>query len=159
MCKKSIREFIAFPYFFYYSGGYYPTGMNKKSITPPVNSIKNKIKTILIVDDDHDIVHAIETILKLENYKTDHAYSGTECLKYVRTKIPDLILLDYMLPDRSGKEVVTLIRQDENLASLPIILITAAHGIENICKDLPIQGWIEKPFELQDLLDMITKSQ
>lgn len=130
----------------------------KKTLVTPTHSIASKkIKTILIVDDDRDIVHAIETILALENYQTHHAYSGKECLHSVRTHKPDLILLDYMLPDTTGKELIASLREIETISSLPIILISAGHGVEEIGKDLPIQGWIEKPFELQDLLDVIAK--
>lgn len=116
---------------------------------------KNDEYSILIVDDDRDIVTAIETILSMENYKTHHAYSGKECLAYVEHNQPDLILLDYMLPDMTGKDVVDYIRKSKTLSHVPIILITAAHGVKDIAQNLPIQSWIEKPFELEKLLQVV----
>ena len=118
---------------------------------------KKDESSILIVDDDRDIVTAIETILSMENYKTAHAFSGKECLTYLEKNQPDLILLDYMLPDMTGKEIVAFIRGNETLSHVPIILISAAHGVKDIAQNLPIQAWIEKPFELEKLLQVVAK--
>lgn len=112
---------------------------------------------ILIIDDDRDIVNALEIILSMEKYHTSTAFNGTQSLKTLHQDQPDLILLDYMLPDMNGAEVVKKIREDKKYANLPIILISAAHGVEQLGKTLDVQDWIEKPFELEQLLTTVAK--
>lgn len=112
---------------------------------------------ILVVDDDSDIVSAIETVLTLEGYTVISAYSGKDSLPLVDSEDPDLLLLDYMLPDMTGADVATSIRSELKNTELPIILISAAHGLKAIGEKLPIQGWIEKPFELDRLLQTVNK--
>lgn len=119
--------------------------------------MKNKIPTILVVDDDKDIVNAICTILSMENYHTQEAVTGKEALTIVENSKPDLILLDYMLPDMTGKDIVEKIRKDPQLKNLPIILISAAHGVQELGQNIAIDDWIEKPFELDLLLTKISK--
>lgn len=115
-----------------------------------------KHKTILIVDDDRDIVSAISTILSMESYDILAAYTGEESLTMLEKSKPDLLLLDYMLTDMKGKDIVEKVRNTPTLSNLPIILISAAHGVENIGQSLAIDDWIEKPFELEVLLEKIS---
>lgn len=112
---------------------------------------------ILVVDDDKDIVLAIETILRMEGYDVIHAYTGEESLSLIKTEQPTLMLLDFMLPDMTGKEVIEIIRKDNTIDNFPIILISAAHSVKEMSQHIPIQGLIEKPFELDQLLSTVAK--
>lgn len=112
---------------------------------------------ILVVDDDKNIVLAIETILNLENYDTISAFTGEESIKKAKSEQPMLILLDFMLPDMTGKQVVERIRRDDALKDIPIILISATHDLIEICKEIQIQGIIEKPFDLETLTSTVAK--
>jgi len=112
-------------------------------------------RKILVVDDDIDIVSAIETILTLEGYTVISAYSGNDSFSLINSEKPDLLLLDYMLPDMTGADVVATLRNNSGTEDLPIVLISAAHGLRAICEKMPIQGWIEKPFELERLLTTV----
>ncbi len=115
------------------------------------------MKKILTVDDDRDIVAAVEAILEMENYSLVSAYSGNECLEVAMREHPDLILLDYMLPDMSGRDVVEKIRGNETTKEIKIVIFSAAHGLKQLSKDLPIQGVIEKPFELDLLIKTVKR--
>lgn len=110
---------------------------------------------VLIVDDDPDIVNAIETILNLEDYATFSAHTGNDGISLAKKELPSLILLDYMLPDMTGKKVVEELRKDSQLRDTPIILISATHGLRQLVKDAPIQDIIEKPFDLETLTSTV----
>lgn len=115
------------------------------------------MKKILTVDDDKDIVAAVEAILEMENYSLVSAFTGNECLEIAIREQPDLILLDYMLPDMSGREIVEKLRSKDETRNMKIVIISAAHGLKQLCKDLPIQGVIEKPFELKLLIKTVKR--
>lgn len=114
-------------------------------------------RTIVIVDDDKDIVQAIETILTMEGFDVHHAYNGQDSFQLVQETNPELILLDYMLPDMTGKEIVAKVREFPSLQNTPIVIISAAHGLREITRDMAIQGLIEKPFELDELLGEVKR--
>ena len=80
---------------------------------------------ILVVDDDPDYASAIATTLKGEGFLVDQAYNGTECLEKVKESRPDLILLDIMMPEMNGYEVMTELKGDEQYAKIPIIALTS----------------------------------
>ena len=111
--------------------------------------------TILIVDDDRDIVDAIEAILSMESYEVTHAYEGRTGLQIVRDRMPDLILLDYMLPDMNGKEITLEIKENAQTQHIPVILVSAAREAHEIASQIPVNGFIEKPFEMELLLKTV----
>lgn len=112
---------------------------------------------ILIVDDDHDIVDAIEAILLMEDYVVSHAYEGLEGVNEARNFKPHLILLDYMLPDMNGKEVAETLRLDDNLKDIPVVLVSAAREAREIALQIPVNDFIEKPFEMEHLLSVVRR--
>ncbi len=114
-------------------------------------------KQVLVVDDDKDIVAAIDTILKMEEYSVIHAYSGTESIHLAMECKPDVILLDYMLPDMSGRQIVKILRKKLHFTKLPIILISAVNDIQEIAKTIEVNACISKPFELEELVTCVAK--
>ena len=80
---------------------------------------------ILMVDDEKDIVDLVAYNLEKEGYETLKALDGEKALQLVRTKTPDLVVLDLMLPGIQGLEVCKRIRKDPETASIPIIMLTA----------------------------------
>ncbi len=80
---------------------------------------------ILIVDDEKDIVDLVAYNLEKEGYETLKALDGEKALQLVRTKAPDLVVLDLMLPGIQGLEVCKRLRQDPSTAWIPIIMLTA----------------------------------
>ncbi|OQA91089.1 MAG: Alkaline phosphatase synthesis transcriptional regulatory protein PhoP [Elusimicrobia bacterium ADurb.Bin231] len=114
-------------------------------------------KTILVIDDEPDLLMMIESRLKLSGYEVITASDGIEGINTIRSKKPDLVLLDLALPGIDGYEVCTRSKSDLATRHIPIILFTArlVKAIEDIAKELNADDFIAKPFEYQELLKKI----
>jgi len=103
---------------------------------------------ILVVDDDRQIVRLVQSYLEQTGMTTYTAYDGEEALRIIRSERPDLIVLDLMLPKRDGWEITRVLRSDERLASIPILMLTAR--IEDTDKILGLElgadDYLTKPF-------------
>ena len=117
-------------------------------------------KKILIVDDEPELVKALQIRLKRAGYRILTAYDGGEGLKLVK-KRPDLILLDIMMPTISGIELCQLLKEDPKLKNIPIIFLTAKDTKEDRIKGLSVGAdeYIAKPFYSEDLLNKIKKDK
>jgi two-component system alkaline phosphatase synthesis response regulator PhoP len=82
-------------------------------------------KTILLVDDDPEIVKTVRHYLQQEGYAVLVAYNGLDALVIVRDQAPDCIVLDVLLPDLVGWDIIQRIRADPRTAEIPIIMLTA----------------------------------
>jgi CheY-like chemotaxis protein len=80
---------------------------------------------VLVVDDYADFCEVIGRLLKHVGFSTDCAFNGREALDYLRGKKPKLVLLDYMMPDLDGIEVLRRIRSQPDTANLPVVIFTA----------------------------------
>jgi CheY-like chemotaxis protein len=112
---------------------------------------------LLVVDDDDDIREALASIIRQEGYAVDEAPDGRAALHYLRTSpvLPCIVLLDLMMPIMNGWDLVHEISKDQNLKSLPIVLVTAdARGASSDprTKDLPIMS---KPLDLGKLMRFV----
>ena len=116
-----------------------------------VNGMKAKI---LVVDDEPDVLQLVEYNLKAANYEVVTAGDGLEALKKARALVPNLIILDLMLPELDGLEVCKLLRRDSNTASIPIIMLTAkAAEMDRILGlELGADDYVTKPFSPRELL-------
>ncbi|MFA5089181.1 MAG: response regulator [Candidatus Omnitrophota bacterium] len=106
---------------------------------------KNKI---VFIDDEKDMVRLLQIELETEGYEVKSAFDGKSGLELIRGSIPDLVLLDVMMPDMSGYEVLKALRDDPLTRSLPVIMLTAK-GLENEIQkglDLGADEYIPKPF-------------
>lgn len=108
---------------------------------------------ILVIEDDEDINRLLCRILKKEGYDVIPAYSGTEAKLRLEQEIPNLILLDLMLPGMKGEELTTFIR-NEKKSSVPIIILSAKTALENKVEliTLGADDYITKPFEPEEVL-------
>jgi two-component system, OmpR family, alkaline phosphatase synthesis response regulator PhoP len=108
---------------------------------------------ILIVDDEKDIVELVAYNLEKEGYETLKALDGEKALQLVRTKTPDLVVLDLMLPGIQGLEVCRRIRKDPQTAAIPIIMLTAkGEEIDKIFGlEVGADDYITKPFSVKEL--------
>ena len=86
---------------------------------------------ILIVDDEPDIVEALQTRLEQENFECIKAYDGNGGLELARAKKPDLIILDIMLPNLDGYKVCRLLKFQKEFQRIPIIMLTARDKAED----------------------------
>lgn len=116
-------------------------------------------KTILVVDDEPDIVKLLEISLKLSNYDVLKAYSGPEALELLKGRKPDLILLDIMMPEMNGYDMCLKIKADPKLKGIPVVMLTAKgqkgdaeRGIEAGADD-----YIIKPFDPYELGEQVTR--
>lgn len=109
------------------------------------------MKHILIIDDDIHINEILDSVLVKEGYKVSHAYSGTEALLFLKTCMPDLILLDLMLPGLNGEEVLLQVQD------IPVIVISAKAGLNDKVRLLRggAVDYVTKPFEIEELLARI----
>lgn len=111
-------------------------------------------KTVLVVDDDRDIVRLITESLKFEQFKTIPAYSGKEALSIVKESKIDFVVLDIMMPEVDGLEVCRNIRNDHNI---PILLLSARdRDIDKIIGlEIGADDYMTKPFSIQELTSRI----
>ncbi len=113
--------------------------------------------TILIVDDTESNVKLLTILLKNAGYNILVAFNAEECLRIAQKRIPDLILLDILLPDMIGYEVAQKIHENPDLSTIPIIFITALTEIQDKLKGFEAGGvdYIEKPFHQEEVLARI----
>jgi two-component system alkaline phosphatase synthesis response regulator PhoP len=109
---------------------------------------------ILVVDDDKEIVRLMRAYLEQAGYQALVAYDGETALHILRRERPDLVLLDLMLPDRDGWDVTRIVRGDPDLASTPIIMLTAR--VEDHDKILGLElgadDYVAKPFNPREVV-------
>ena len=114
-------------------------------------------RRVLIVDDDRDIVTIVSTILGGRGWDIKAAYNGREALEAVTLSKPDIILLDIMMPEMNGIEVLKRIKKIDTDAR--IIMITAFGDVESYLDSMELGAYeyINKPFETEELLEMIDR--
>ncbi|MFC7682072.1 response regulator transcription factor [Paenibacillus sp. GCM10028914] len=112
-------------------------------------------EAILIIEDEEKIARLLEIELEYEGYRVGKAYTGSDGLELYRTGKWDLILLDIMLPNMSGIEVLRRIRQHDSRT--PVILLTAKDSVEDKVSglDLGANDYVTKPFQIEELLARI----
>ncbi len=109
---------------------------------------------ILIVDDEPNIVISLEFLMKKEGFQIAVAGDGEEALAKVNSFAPDLILLDVMMPKKSGFEVCEALRGDPVNSALKIVMLTAKGRETEVAKGLAIgaDAYVTKPFSTKDLV-------
>ena len=118
-------------------------------------------KKILIVDDEPNIVLSLDYLVRKKGYTPFIARNGSEALSIAHAEIPDLILLDIMMPDIDGYEVCQTLKSDERFARTKIIFLSAKSKKEDIEKGLQMGAdkYFTKPFStkqlLQEMVDLL----
>lgn len=112
-------------------------------------------EAVLVIEDEEKIARLLEIELEYEGYRVGKASSGSEGLDVYRSGSWDLILLDIMLPNMSGIEVLRRIRQHNSY--IPVILLTAKDSVEDKVSglDLGANDYVTKPFQIEELLARI----
>lgn len=114
-------------------------------------------KKILVVDDEDDILHFLELVLEEKGYDVITASGGHEALTRAQMDKPDLVLLDIMMPQMDGWEVLKLLRVDEETTRIPVAMLSARIEAKDRVQGLQ-EGAIDyicKPFSLQELFAKI----
>jgi len=112
-------------------------------------------KRILIADDDEGIVDAVTMILQVMGYEVDFTYDGGAVLDAVKNK-PDLILLDIWMSGHDGRDICKQLKSDPDYKEIPILMISASRDIKQSALDAGANDFMEKPFEMDSLLNKVT---
>src|SRR6266404_1932023 len=109
---------------------------------------------LLVVDDIAKNLQVVGTVLLNQGYEVMPAASGAAALKCVRTRLPDLILLDLMMPEMDGLEVCRRLKADPLTQAIPVIFLTASNEMEHLVKgfEMGAVDYITKPFNPPELL-------
>lgn len=121
-------------------------------------STESARKRILIIDDTQDILQVISRRLQSWGYEPLTATSGEEGLRVAKEQLPDLVLLDVMMPKMKGRDVCAHLKADPKTQKIPVIFLTAL-GLADHVKagmDLGADDYLVKPFEPAELKERIT---
>ena len=111
-------------------------------------------KNVVVVEDEEDILELLKFHLSREGFAVTAAASGEEAVKAITRKVPDLVLLDLMLPGLDGLEVCRILKKDPKTAGVPIVMVTAKGEESDIVAGLELgaDDYIAKPFSIKVLI-------
>lgn len=116
----------------------------------------NNLKNILVIEDNHAILDVITLILQSEAYKVEGLNRGMEMMQHITDFKPDMLIMDIMLPDGDGRELLTVIRETEETLHIPVLMISAKYTAETFQQGkYKPNGFLAKPFDIDELLDKI----
>lgn len=111
-------------------------------------------KTILVVDDEPDILALVEMILKSAGYRVVKASNGLDALKATGRRVPDLIVLDMKMPVMDGWEFARSFRAEHG-SETPIVVLSATADARKQAREIDAAGWLGKPFALDALVRLV----
>ncbi|NCU49907.1 MAG: phosphate regulon transcriptional regulatory protein PhoB [Candidatus Fonsibacter ubiquis] len=112
------------------------------------------LANVLLVEDEKSITTLIKYNLEKEGFKVYCSETGEDALKIIKEKIPDLVILDWMLPDTSGIDICRQIKVDKKLKNIPVLILTAKGEPDDKIKGLEVgaDDYVTKPFNNKELL-------
>ena len=112
---------------------------------------------VLLIEDEPNIIEAIRFILSREGWRVDTHSDGKTALEIIRTRAPDVVILDVMLPNRSGYDILHDLRGDEALEGLPVLMLTARGQKKDrdLAEKLGATRFMTKPFANADILETV----
>lgn len=117
-------------------------------------------RRVVYIEDEQEMIDLVVLILSRKGFEVVGASGGREGLDAVRNTMPDLVLLDLMMPDMDGWDVYQQMKSDEQTRKIPVIVITAkAQSIDKVLglHIAKVEDYISKPFSPQDLIDSVEK--
>ncbi|MBU2568377.1 MAG: response regulator [Elusimicrobia bacterium] len=117
-------------------------------------------KKILIIDDDRSICSLLSHLLDNKGYDTAVSHSATDGLKKIKSELPHLVILDVMLPDLLGWDVLKTMRQGDTTKDIPVLMCTEKNLMDDVEKAMEsgAQGYITKPFEIDRVIEKISRT-
>ncbi|SDN38231.1 Response regulator receiver domain-containing protein [Lutimaribacter pacificus] len=114
-------------------------------------------KHVLVIEDEPNIIEAISFILSRDGWRVDSHSNGHDAVEVVLAKAPDLVILDVMLPGRSGYEILTDLRARPETARLPVLMLTARGQSKDreLAERLGASRFMTKPFSNADVLEAL----
>ena len=115
------------------------------------------VKTILIADDEEDLRLLVQVTLENPSYQILTAVDGCSAVEAISSHIPDLLILDWMMPGLNGCEVVQKLRQRSDTAKIPIVMLSAKDGLEarQQMASFDLAGYLVKPFSPLELIQKV----
>jgi two-component system, OmpR family, response regulator len=115
---------------------------------------------VLLVDDDPVIVRLLEVNFRLGGFEVDSANRGEEALEKARATKPDAIVLDVMMPGLDGYQVCARLREDPNLAEVPVVFLTARAQDDDVAQgySLGVIEYVTKPFDPEALVATVRRA-
>lgn len=111
-------------------------------------------RSIVVADDDQDIVTLVKAVLADAGFEV-HETVGAHTLDTVAAYAPDLVMLDYNMPEMTGAQVARLLRADPAWEKVPIVMMSGVHQVEQVCSEVKADGCLAKPFAIDDLLSVV----
>ncbi len=115
------------------------------------------MKKVLVIDDELDILDSIEAVLEIDGYQTFRCSDPMKAIESVRKNRPDLIILDVMMPVKTGPEILLEMKKENDLKSIPCILMSAGTAASYEQSTYKWDIYMKKPFDLDDLLGNVKK--
>lgn len=114
-------------------------------------------KKILIAEDDAGILELLEVALAAQGYEVLTCADGREVEALAKQFSPSLIFLDLWMPGMDGRQITRKLKTDKQTKHIPVIIVSAQTGLAKIISKIGADGFLEKPFELQELLALAQK--
>jgi DNA-binding response OmpR family regulator len=127
---------------------------------PQEAAVAEPVKRLVYIEDEEEMIDLVRLILNRRGFEVLGANGGREGLEMVRRELPDLVLLDLMMPDMDGWDVYQQMKSDETTRLIPVIVVTAkAQSIDKVLglHIAKVEDYISKPFSPQELLDSVDK--
>ncbi len=114
-------------------------------------------KHVLLIEDEPNIIEAISFILSRDGWRVDTHSNGQTALDTVRTRAPDMVILDVMLPGMSGYDILRGIREDVALAAMPVLMLTARGQTKDreMAERIGANRFMTKPFSNAEMLETV----
>lgn len=124
--------------------------------------MSEKGKTILVVDDEPDVITYLSTVLEDNGYRTIPARDGVEAMTKIKDSLPDLITLDITMPEKSGVRFYREMRESDQWKGIPIIIVTGvSEDFERFISTRrqvpPPDGYVNKPIDKDKILELVQK--
>ncbi|MFZ5922361.1 MAG: response regulator transcription factor [Chloroflexota bacterium] len=122
--------------------------------------MSSRVKRIICIEDEPEMVDLIRLILSRRGFEVSGSQGGQDGLNIVRRELPDLVLLDLMMPDLDGWEVYQQLKADDATKDIPVIVVTAkAQSIDKVLglHIAKVEDYIAKPFSPQELIESVEK--
>lgn len=112
------------------------------------------MKSILVADDNPAILDALRIMLEEEGYHVTTTEDGAVA-KHIKAPLPDLLLLDVWMSGIDGRDICKHLKSADETKHIPIVMISATKGLEQIAKDAGADDFISKPFQMDHLLEVV----
>ena len=120
--------------------------------------MKTKVKKVLVVDDDPVVIRLVKELLKTQGYVVETAKDGIDAMVMVKKEMPDLIVLDIMMPELNGYDVLRTLKFTDEFKEIPVLLLTAREQeLDKRIGEMMGIEYIQKPVNREAFLEKINK--